>query len=155
MSNWKILATAAAAALIGVVFAVQADAGWFRHRGHGHGHDPTEMREHAYRMVDRTLSQVDATDAQHETARGVVDATLAKLDELDLDRRGMRGEVMALLTAPDVDRDAIEAFRAEKIASADQASKILTEGLVELALILTPEQRAELDGLHDGHGAWH
>lgn len=153
MRNWKILVGAGMAVLIGLALATQADAGWFR--GRNHGHDPEQMREHAYRAVGRMLSEVDASDEQHEAARGIVDETVGELADVRFDRRALHGEVMALLTADSIDREAIETLRAEKLASADRASRVLTEGLVELAELLTPEQRAQLPGLGRGHGAWH
>lgn len=153
MRDWKTLLGAGVAVLIGLALATQADAGWFRHRGHGA--DPEQMREHAYRMVERTLSHVDASDAQHEAARVVVDETLAELAELHFDRRALHGKVMELLTAETIDGDAIEALRAEKLASAEQASRVLTRGLVELAEVLTPEQRAQLRESGSDHHAWH
>ena len=153
MRDWKILIGAGLALLIGLVLATQVDAGWFRNRHQGH--DPDRMREHAYRIVDHTFSRVDASDAQHEAARAIVDETLEELGEVRFDRRAMHEEVMGLLTAETVDHAAVEALRAEKLASADRASRVLTRGLVALADLLTPEQRAQLPGIREGHGAWH
>lgn len=153
MRDWKILVGAGAALLIGLALATQADAGWFRHRGYGH--DPGQMREHAYRAVSHLLSRVDASDEQHDAAREIVDETFVELAEIRLDRRALHGEVMALISAETVDRDAIEALRAEKLASADRASRVLTRGLVELAEVLTPEQRGQLQELGRGHHSWH
>jgi len=48
------------------------------------------------------------------------------------------------LTAPTVDRAAIEKFRADKLALADQASRRIAQALGEAAEVLTPEQRAEI-----------
>ena len=153
MRDWKILVGAGAALLIGLALATQADAGWFRHRGRGH--DPGQMREHAFRAVSHVLSRVGASDEQHDAARAIVDETFVELAEIRLDRRVLHGEVMALVSAETVDRDAIEALRVEKLASADLASRVLTRGLVELAEVLTPEQRAQLQELGEGHPSWH
>jgi Spy/CpxP family protein refolding chaperone len=147
--DWKILVGAALAVLVGLAIATQADAGWFRHRG---GHGPEQMREHAYRMVSRVFSEVDATDAQHEAARAIVDETFDRLAGFGFDRSETHGQLMALLRAETVDREAFEAVRAEKLAAAEEASRALSDGLVGLAEVLTPEQRAALPSRH---GAWH
>jgi Spy/CpxP family protein refolding chaperone len=49
-----------------------------------------------------------------------------------------------LLLQPTMDRAALEALRAEQIASADEASKKLVQFLADAADVLTPEQRAKL-----------
>ena len=54
------------------------------------------------------------------------------------------GELIGLLTAPTVDRAAIEAFRVEKMDIADRASRRVAQALGEAAEVLTPEQRVEL-----------
>lgn len=158
MRNWKIVAGAVTALLVGIVLATQADAGWFRRHGQG-SHEPAARAEHAQRAVEYFLSNVDATDEQYEAARGIVDETLAALGEVQFDRRAIRGRVLELLSAESVDRDAIEALRTEGISAADRASSALTQGVVELAEMLTPEQRAQLEdlaGRHRGrHHGWH
>ena len=52
--------------------------------------------------------------------------------------------MLGLLTAPTVDRAAIELFRAEKMVLADQASRRIAQALGEAAEVLTPEQRTEV-----------
>lgn len=154
MRDWKIVAASGAALLIGLLLAAQADAGWFRHRSHGVG-SPEHMAEHANRAVERWLSEVDATDEQHVAARAIVDRTVASFAEVHFDRRALHGQVVELLSAESVDPEAVETLRAEQLAAADRASRVLTEGLVELAEILTPEQRAQIREFgHGGHG-WH
>ena len=153
MRNWMIWVGATAALLVGLALATQSDAGWFRH--HRRGHDSEQMREHAYRAVNHLLSRVDASDEQHDAARVIVDETFLELGELRFDRRALHGEVVALISAETIDRDAIEALRVEKLASADLASRALIGGLVELAEVLTPEQRTQLMELAEGHHSWH
>ncbi len=153
MRNWMIWVGATAALLVGLALATQSDAGLFRHRGWGH--DAEGMREHAYRAVSHLMSRVDASDEQEAAARVIVDETFVELGELRFDRRALHGEVMALISAETVDRDSIEALRVEKLTSVDLASRALIGGLVELAEVLTPEQRAQLGELAEGHHSWH
>ena len=155
MRDWKIVAGSGAALLIGLLLATQAEAGWFRHhRSHGM-HDPDRMAEHANRAVEHLLSEVDASDEQQLAAREIVDRTVAAFAEVRFDRRALHGQVVELLSAESVDREAVENLRAEQLAAADRASRVLTEGLVELAEILTPEQRAQLHDLGHGRHGWH
>lgn len=58
--------------------------------------------------------------------------------------RNTRGEVMELMTAPTIDRAAAETLRAERIAAIDEASKKLTAAALDVAEVLTLEQRATL-----------
>ncbi|MBW2281819.1 MAG: periplasmic heavy metal sensor [Deltaproteobacteria bacterium] len=153
MLDWRIAAGAALAAILGVLIATSADArGWFRHRGH----DPEAMLEHSQYAVGRFMSKVDATDEQKAEARVLVEDTLIVLGALGLDRQSMRTQVVGLLSAETIDREAVEDLRVEKLAEADQASRILTDAIVELAEILTPEQRAQLPGMAESHRhGWH
>ena len=50
-----------------------------------------------------------------------------------------------LLLVPTIDRAAIEKLRQERIAAADAASKEVTTALIEVAEILSVEQRKMLD----------
>jgi Spy/CpxP family protein refolding chaperone len=51
-------------------------------------------------------------------------------------RRGLE-----LLSAPSVDRNALEAVRVQQMQAVDAASKRLTRALADAADVLTPEQR--------------
>ena len=151
--DWRIAAGAALAAILGVLIATSADArGWFRHRGH----DPEAMLEHAQYAVDRFMSEVEATDEQRQEARVLVEDTLTVLGTMRFDRESVRSQVMDLLSAETIDREAVEELRAEKLAEADRASRVLTDAIVELAKILTPEQRARLPEMaQNHHHGWH
>jgi periplasmic protein CpxP/Spy len=48
------------------------------------------------------------------------------------------------LTAPTIDRSAIERLRAEKIGLAETASKRIAQGLADAAEVLSPEQRRKV-----------
>jgi len=54
-------------------------------------------------------------------------------------------DLRQLLLAQEVDRFAIEALRAEKLALADEVSKTFTSMMIEVASVLTPSQREQLD----------
>jgi Spy/CpxP family protein refolding chaperone len=142
----------AAAALVGLALAGNASAGW-GDRGHGFGHgpmggalEPAEVQERVERMVAHVAIEIDATDEQKEklTAIFVTAANDLMPMRAEMMASGNAEELVALLTAPTVDRAAIEAFRADKLAIAERASRRIAEALGEAAEVLTPAQRAEI-----------
>ena len=60
-------------------------------------------------------------------------------------------QLLALITAPTIDRAALENLRAEHIAAADRASKVLAQALADAADVLTPAQRAKLGAMAAEH----
>jgi Spy/CpxP family protein refolding chaperone len=145
----------ALAALIGAGLAGGASAGWgWGPGGQGFGHhgmmgdtmDPAEVKERVERMVAHIAIEIDATEEQKQKLTtifvGAADDLMPLREEMMASRHA--GELVGLLTAPTVDRAAIEAFRAEKMTLADQASRRIAQALGEAAEVLTPEQRAEI-----------
>lgn len=59
------------------------------------------------------------------------------------------------LTAPTIDRGALELLRSREIAQIDQASKTLVQAFADAAEVLTPAQRAKLAALMGEHQAAH
>jgi len=145
----------ALAALIGAALAGSASAGWGGWgRGPGFGHhgmmggtmDPAEVRERVERMVAHVAIEIDATDEQKQRLTTIFVG--AANDLLPIRAKFVEsrqaGELVDLLTAPTVDRAAIESFRSDKMALADEASRRIAQALGEAAEVLTPEQRAEV-----------
>ena len=56
----------------------------------------------------------------------------------------MRKQALELLSAPTVDRAAVEKMRLEAVAKFDAKSKTIAAGLLDIADQLTPEQRTKL-----------
>lgn len=143
------------AALIGAALAGSANAGWgwgpgggrFGHHGMmGGAADPAEVKQRVERMVAHLAIEIDATEEQKQKLAeifvGAANDLLPLREEMMASRHA--GELVGLLTAPTVDRAAIEAFRAEKLSLADQASRRIAQALGEAAEVLTPEQRAAI-----------
>lgn len=96
------------------------------------------------RGVDRYLKGVDATDAQRAQVKQIVRAAAADLKPIHETVRGLRTQGMQLFTAPVVDARAVEANRAQVLAQQDLASKRITQALLDISAVLSPEQRAKL-----------
>ncbi|WP_211238059.1 Spy/CpxP family protein refolding chaperone [Derxia gummosa] len=104
------------------------------------------------------LKQAGASDDQIARIRAIVEA---KRDESRADHEKLRAnhdKLRELLTAPSIDRAAIDKLRAEQSAIVDAQSRRMTGALEDAAEVLTPEQRAKLATLvaeHREHGPRH
>ncbi len=106
--------------------------------------DPARVDQFVERGIKHLAVEIDATDEQQTRLVAAAQSLVHDLMPMREDMKGAREELRTLLTAPTVDRTAIEAFRAEQIANADAMSKRVAEAVADAAEILTPEQRKEL-----------
>jgi Spy/CpxP family protein refolding chaperone len=93
--------------------------------------------------IGRVLGQLDLTDEQEDRIWKIMDAVRSDARPLFRDLRGTREDIAKLLSAPTIDRAAVEKLRAERIARIDAASKTFATALADAAEVLTPEQRAK------------
>ncbi len=130
------------------MFAVSA---WAHGPGHGRGGPGfggpgmfLGKPEHIERGVDRALRSVNPTDAQRAQIKQIAVAAAADLKAQREAARGQRDQALALFTAPVVDARAVESLRQQNLARHDQASKRITQAMLDISNVLTPEQRAQL-----------
>jgi Spy/CpxP family protein refolding chaperone len=151
------LASLGAAAFVPVAKA----HGFGRHFGHGHGHgfgqrmlaDPEQAKDHLAAAVEWGLRGVDGTDDQKAQARRITDRLVDELAPLAAKHQEQREAIRRALTGATVDREALEAARAEEMKLADQFSRVAVRAVADLADVLRPEQRAELlRFIHRLHG---
>ncbi|ABD54932.1 Spy/CpxP family protein refolding chaperone [Jannaschia sp. CCS1] len=120
--------------------------------GHGHGFGPGRgspfedmSEEEIDRMVARGVAhaaiELGATDAQRDQITEIVVALVQEMRPLADGFREAATELQSLLLAEDVDAEALEAIRAERLAEADRVSREMVTALTEIAGILTAEQR--------------
>lgn len=105
----------------------------------------------------RMLEAVDATSEQEDSIWTIVDGVRAELRPMMREFRDTRTDLAALLSAPSIDRAAVEKLRAERIAAIDEASKKVVTAAIAAAEVLTPEQRAKLGEQmkqRNGPGRW-
>ena len=126
--------------------AVAARA-WSVHHFHHHGPwmtsgaIPVNLVE---QRLDHVLHEVDATPEQQTKLHVIVEAAIKDLDPVRQQLLGTRSQIATLLAAPQIDRAAVEQLRTERLAEMDQASKRMTQALLDAADVLTPEQRKKL-----------
>jgi Spy/CpxP family protein refolding chaperone len=118
--------------------------------------DPAWIEDRADRGVRHLAVEIDATPEQQTKLRAVVKSAVKDLLPVRDKARTAREEAHRLLVQPNLDRAAIEKFRAEHMAMADAASKRLAQALGDAAEVLTPEQRKKLGDLAaERRGYWH
>ena len=100
--------------------------------------------EQVGRVVDRMLDGLNATDAQRSQIKQVAIEAGVDLKAQREAGRGLRAQGMRLFAAPNVDAVAAESIRQQMSAQHDQASKRTLQAMLEVAKVLTPEQRGRL-----------
>lgn len=131
------------AATLGGIAASLASAGAFAHgRPHMHGAmDPAQMDERIERFIGHLAVEVDATPEQRQKLSAIAKGAAHDLAPLRTQSQELRKQGVALFTAAQVDRNAVEQLRVKRMQNADAASRRITQALTEAADVLTPEQR--------------
>jgi protein CpxP len=146
-------AFAATFAAGGVAFSVlpAAAAGQMamgmHHGMHGGPGGMAMMGDH----IDKMLTEVDATPDQKAKIKAILGDAMAKMHSVHAGRGATHAKLHALLTAPTIDRGALEALRAGAVGDVDDASKVMVKALADAAEVLTPAQRAKLGQLMAAH----
>ena len=96
------------------------------------------------RAVDHMLDGLNATDAQRSQIKQIAMAAAADLKAQREGARGMREKGMQIFAAPTVDAAAAEALRQQMSAQHEQASKRRLQAMLDVAKVLTPQQRAKI-----------
>ncbi len=139
-------------------------AGWgggSRHGRHGNFANLTdaEIEAKITRLVKHGGIEIDATPEQEAQI-------IALVTPVAINMKAMRGQMREtgerlhdLLSAPVIDRAALEQLRAEKLAEADQISKEWVGVVADVAMVLTAEQRQVLEErmkeFRGMRGGWH
>ena len=144
--RWLVLAGMVGAFVAGgvtlPVIAVQAQDGAMSGMMAGEGHGPMHgmMMAHIQQMLDK----VGATAEQKSRIEAILRDGFASMTAAHAGMHTTHARLHQLLTAPVIDRQALEALRASQIASLDQASRKMVDAMADAAEVLTPAQRAKL-----------
>jgi Spy/CpxP family protein refolding chaperone len=106
--------------------------------------DPELAAERVNFVLDVMMDRIDATGEQRLEISEIVDGLMVNLQTVAGEHESVHEEVQAILSQPTVDRAALEQVRANAILTADTTSQTLVQALVDVAEVLTPEQRVEL-----------
>lgn len=139
-------AAAALLALGGLAGAalVQAQPAPAPASGPMHGHHHMHGGPMGGRAVERMLDRVNATAEQRTQIRAVLDAARAEQRAQAPARRQLHEQALALLAQPTIDTAALENLRQQQLVQHDQASQRQLRTMVEVANVLTPQQRAQI-----------
>lgn len=109
------------------------------------GRHSQHMTQHmSQRMLQRTLQAVNATPEQRSAVKQIVDTAKPDLQAQRATMRGLRQQQQALFAQPNVDARAAETLRQQGLAQHDQISRRMLQLRLDIAAVLTPEQRATL-----------
>ena len=93
--------------------------------------------------IEHLLEAVDATDAQRAQIKQIMQAARTDMKAQHQAGNKMRQQGLALFAAPNIDAAAVEALRVQMQAQHEAVSKRMSQTMVEVARVLTPEQRAK------------
>lgn len=93
------------------------------------------------RHGERALDGVGASAEQKTQLRQIMDTARNDLKPVREAGRALHSQLMALLAQPTVDARAVESLRQQMQANHEQASKRMTQAMLDASRVLTPEQR--------------
>ena len=114
---------------------------------HGHG----GMHAMAQAHIEKMLTAVDATPEQKAQIKSILHKGFESVGPLHGKLASVHGDLHRLLSAPTIDRAALEQLRVDRMADLDQASKVMVQTMADAAEVLRPEQRAKLATLMAEH----
>lgn len=133
-----------------VVLAASVALSAFAHGMGGRGMDGGMMgmgmmggADHMARGVDHMLDGLNASEAQRTQIKQIVQAAAADMKTQREAGRGLRDKAAQIFAAPNVDAAAAESLRQQMSAQHEQASKRMLQAMLDVAKVLTPEQRAK------------
>jgi Spy/CpxP family protein refolding chaperone len=155
------LAIAIVAGLTGNMLTTAFGQGFAWHAWHdgafmGGPLTPAQIDDRIDRMTRHMAIELDESADQQAKIAGIAKAAVGDLRPLHEKAQAARSQAVALLTAPTIDRSAIERLRAEQIALAETASKRIAQAVADASEVLSPDQRrkvADWIALFDG-GPW-
>ena len=139
MNKFRRITLAGLAGGVGALFGGRALA-----HGHGRWSGSYDINERIEKMVRHLGVEVDATPEQQQKLTAIAKSAAKDLAPLRGQAMETRKQAIELLSAPNVDRAAIEKLRVSKLQRADAASKRITQAFADAAEVLTPEQRKKL-----------
>ena len=95
------------------------------------------------RRLERLLDKVNATAGQRGQIQAIWDGLRPQLRSLHQQHQAVHQQIAAALAAPTINPAAVEQLRTQAMGIANQLSSTFTQGLVQTAQVLTPDQRTQ------------
>ena len=154
-TRWTRLATGSMLVVGAVLASATAMTAWAAAPGHGPraaihkvAHHPGPQGGPGFLLggpgLDRLLDEVQATAAQRAQIRQIAGAARDDLRQLRDTALDLRKDTLNVLTQPSIDAGAAEQARQKMLAQHDATSKRTLTAMLDVAKVLTPEQRAQL-----------
>jgi Spy/CpxP family protein refolding chaperone len=123
------------------------------HFGHGKVMTEDDAKDYAEFFVKRFSKKIDADKKQQAALQKAIDKRIPELVKLHAEKRAIHKQLIAAVTAEKIDRTTLDTARKNGLDLADRASTLVMDTVMEVADILTPEQRAELaERMNEFHG---
>ena len=103
-----------------------------------------DMADHINKVSQHLYIEVDATDAQKSMLDPIFKQAANDLIPMFQQLQAGHAQMLGLLTAPTVDRTALDKASAAQTAVHDQIARRLTQLVEDTATVLTPDQRQKL-----------
>ena len=110
----------------------------------GHGGPGMGMGLFDGRHAERMLDSVNATPDQRTQINQIVAAARTDMAAQRDASRKLHEQSQSAFAQPNVDARAVETLRQQMLAQHDQASKRMTQVMLDVSRVLTPEQRKTL-----------
>jgi Spy/CpxP family protein refolding chaperone len=132
--------------------------------GQGEGMDPTDAGAMAggfmARRMERMLDKVGATAGQRGQIEAIWNGLRPQLKAMRQQHESVHQQIVAALTAATINPSTVEQLRQQSMTLANRTSTLLTQGFVQTAQVLTPDQRRQVQTIlaqqhgrfHHGHG---
>jgi len=91
--------------------------------------------------MHKILDAVGATQGQRDQIRAIWSGLRPQLKAERANHQNLRQQMIGALTAPTINAGNVEQLRKQAMASADKMSALITQGMVQSAQVLTPDQR--------------
>jgi len=96
----------------------------------------------AFRM-HKILDKVGATDGQKAQIKTIWEGLRPQLKALHQQHEQLHQQITQAMTAATIDTAAIEKLRQQSVQVIDKVSATVTQGFVQTAQVLTPDQRKQ------------
>jgi protein CpxP len=103
--------------------------------------------------LERLLDKVGATASQRSQIETIWNGLRPQLKSFHQQHQALHQQIGAALSAPTINPTAVEQLRKQAMGVADQMSSTFTQGLVQTAQVLTPDQRKQAQAfIQEAHG---